>query len=277
MRAVADRIRTEGARPGLWYRPLLSRDQTDLTHPVHTDVGFPLDPSRPAVLERVGEELRRFQDWGYELIKHDFSTYDITGAFAPAFGPTMGPELFTFADRSRSTAEIIVAFYRRIAEETQGALVIGCNTVGHLAAGLVDVQRIGDDTSGQQWERTRRMGVNALATRLPQHGRFFVVDADCVPATPSTPWALNRQFLDLVARSGTALFLSLDPRSLHDDEVMADLHAAVRLALDGGVAGGIEPLAVVGNATPRHWRSGDEEVEYTWSGPLGAEPFIHHV
>lgn len=276
MRAVAERIRAEGARPGLWYRPLLSREKTDLTHPVFTDVGFPLDPSRPAVLDQVGDDVHRFRDWGYDLIKHDFSTFDLTGAFGPAFGATMGPQAFTFADQTRTTAEIIVAFYRRIAEAAGDTVVIGCNTVGHLAAGLVAVQRIGDDTSGLQWERTRRMGVNALATRLPQHGRFFVVDADCVPATAATPWALNRQFLDLVAQSGTALFLSLDPRSL-DAAVTADLEAAVRVALDGGVAGGVEPLDLVGNATPRRWRVGEAEVRYDWSGPLGAEPFIHHV
>ena len=56
------------------------------------------------------------------------------------------------------------------------------------------------------------MGVNTLAFRLPQHNRFFTVDADCVPCTPQTPWELNQRFLDLVARSGTALFLSIDPR-----------------------------------------------------------------
>ena len=276
MAAVAHRIRAEGARPGLWYRPLLSRERTELTHPVHTDVGYPLDPSLPAVLDEVTADLARFRDWGYELVKHDFSTFDVTGAFAPAFGPAMGSGQFTFTDRSRTTAEIISAFYRRISDATPDSVVIGCNTVGHLAAGLVDVQRIGDDTSGRHWERTRRMGVNTLAARLPQHGRFFVADADCVPATPQTPWSSNRQFLDLVARSGTALFLSIDPASL-DDAVTDDIRAALAVALDGGTAGGVEPLDAVGNATPRRWRVGDREVTYDWSGPLGAEPFLHDV
>lgn len=64
--------------------------------------------------------------------------------------------------------------------------MIGCNTVGHLAAGLVQVQRTGDDTSGRQRERTRRMGVKTLAFLLAQHNRLFVLDADCVPCTPQT-------------------------------------------------------------------------------------------
>ena len=60
--------------------------------------------------------------------------------------------------------------------------------MGHLGAGLFEIQRTGDDTSGHVWERTRRMGVNTLAYRLPQHGTFFVIDADCAAHTSQTPW-----------------------------------------------------------------------------------------
>ena len=88
--------------------------------------------------------------------------------------------------------------------------MLGCNVVGHLAAGLVHAQRTGDDTSGRGWERTRRMGVNTLAFRLAYHRRFCTLDADCVANTPLTDWSKNRQFLDLIARSGTALFVSVD-------------------------------------------------------------------
>jgi alpha-galactosidase len=276
MAAVADRIRDEGARPGLWYRPLLTREPSPLAHDVRLDDGFPLDPSRPGTLERVGDDLRRFRDWGYELVKHDFSTFDVTGAFGPAFGARMGSGAITFADRSRTSAEIICDFYRVVADAAGDAVVIGCNTVGHLAAGLVAVNRTGDDTSGKQWERTRRMGVNTLAMRLAQHGRFFTADADCVPATPATPWALNRQFLALVAASGTALFLSLDPASL-DREVRRDVADALAVALDGGVDGGVEPLDQLYSIAPRRWRIGDQERAFDWSGPMGAEPFVHGV
>ena len=62
----------------------------------------------------------------------------------------------------------------------------GCNTIGHLSVGLFDASRTGDDVSGREWERTRRMGVNTLAYRLPQHKTFFQLDADCVPAVLGT-------------------------------------------------------------------------------------------
>jgi alpha-galactosidase len=144
--------------------------------------------------------------------------------------------------------------------------------VGHLAAGLVQAQRTGDDTSGRHWERTRRMGVNTLAFRLAQHGRLFTVDADCVPSTPQTDWALNRQLLDLVARSGTALFVSVDP-STRTDAVDADLGAALRIALDGGQPGGVEPLDWLASPTPSRWRCGDEVRTYDWMQSTGADPY----
>ncbi|MFI0781058.1 hypothetical protein [Streptomyces sp. NPDC021212] len=62
-----------------------------------------------------------------------------------------------------------------------------------------------------------------------------------MPCTPATEWRLNRQFLDLVARSGTALFVSVDPAA-RTPQTDADLGSAVRLALDGGSPGGVEPL-----------------------------------
>jgi alpha-galactosidase len=109
--------------------------------------------------------------------------------------------------------------------------VIGCNTIGHLAAGLVEVQRTGDDTSGRRWECTRRMGVNTLAFRLAQHRTFFAMDAGCVLSTPTTPWDKNSQFLELLARSGTAVFVSVDPTT-RNRRVDEDLRRAIAIALD---------------------------------------------
>jgi alpha-galactosidase len=187
-------------------------------------------------------------------------------------GAAPAPDGWTLADPTVTTAEALVRFYGRIRQAADGALVLGCNVVGHLAAGLVDAQRTGDDTSGRNWERTRRMGVNTLAFRVAQHGAFFAVDADCVPSTPATDWAMNRQFLDLVARSGTVLFVSVDP-STRTDAVDADLSAALRLALDGGAPDGVEPLDWLSTPTPRRWRTGEEEITYSWLGPLGGDPF----
>ena len=86
--------------------------------------------------------------------------------------------------------------------------IIGCNTVSHLCAGLVEINRIGNDTSGMQWNTTRANGVNTLAFRMCQNNTFYKIDADCVGLMEKNiDWRLNRQWLDLLARSGSPLFL----------------------------------------------------------------------
>ncbi|MFC8731071.1 hypothetical protein ACFT5B_01255 [Luteimicrobium sp. NPDC057192] len=275
MASVAESIRDAGCRPGLWFRPLLSRQRVLGARPeplpdAGPDGAWLLDPSTPEALAVVAESIRTFRAWGYELIKHDFSTFDAVGAFLGRSDLPAPAARWGFADTSRTTAEILVDLYRTVREAAGDATVLGCNTVGHLAAGLEHVHRAGDDTSGGRWERTRRMGVNALAFRLAQHGRFFAVDADCVPSTHATPWELNRQFLELVAASGTATFVSVDPATL-TPEVEADLRRAAALAASGGVAGGVEPLDWQSIPTPRRWRVGGEERTYRWELPWGVD------
>ncbi len=274
MRGFAGDIAARGARPGIWMRPAALSIVTD---PARLRPGprpareQPLDLTLPDNLHTIRDDVARLVGWGFELVKHDFSTFDAFGRFGPAMGPELTDPGWHWADRGRTNAEILLRLYETVREGAGDAVLIGCNTVGHLAAGLVEVQRIGDDTSGRDWERTRRMGVNTLAYRLAQHGAFFAADADCVPCTPVTPWEKNRQFIDLVARSGTALFVSVDPAA-RTPKVDADLRAAVRLALDGGEPGGVEPLDWLWTTAPRRWRSGGEELAFDWADPAGASP-----
>jgi len=272
MAEVAGRIAAEGVRPGIWFRPLQSRIAPGAGALRPWEDGWALDPSHPATLDTVAADVRRIRDWGFELIKHDFSTFEALGRWGFEMGSRPAAEDLHVHDRGRSTAEVLVDLYRTINEAAGDAIVLACNVVGHLAAGLAHAQRTGDDTSGRVWERTRRMGVNTLAFRLAQHRRFFTVDADCVASTPGTDWGKNRQFLDLVARSGTALFVSVDPAT-RTDAVDADLSAALRLALDGGQPGGVEPVDWLHNPTPATWRSGGRTRTYDWLGPTGADPF----
>ncbi|MCA0294860.1 MAG: hypothetical protein LCH96_06020 [Actinobacteria bacterium] len=272
MTEVAARIAAEGVRPGIWFRPLQHRFEPDAGGLRPWEGGWALDPSHPATLERVADDVRRIRGWGFELIKHDFSTFEALGRWGFRMGARPAADDVHVHDRSRTTAEVLVDFYRVIREAAGDAVVLGCNVVGHLAAGLVEAQRTGDDTSGKVWERTRRMGVNTLAFRLAQHRRFFTVDADCVASTPLTDWSKNRQFLDLVARSGTALFVSVDPRT-RTDAVDDHLAAALTLALDGGDPDGIEPLDWLTVTTPQRWRGGSGDLTYDWYETAGADPF----
>ena len=130
----------------------------------------------------------------------------------------------------------MLQFYRAIREAVGNAILIGCNTVGHLGAGIFELQRIGDDTSGRDWNRTRKMGVNTLGFRLPQHRAFFLADPDCVPFTKDVPLGMTRQWLDLVTKSGTPLFISADPSTVSAEEkqmLKTALAAAARVQPEG--------------------------------------------
>ena len=97
-------------------------------------------------------------------------------------------------------------------------------------------------------------------------------DPDCAAHTAATPWELDRQFLDLVAKSGTALFVSVDPRTVTAEQKAA-YREAMMLALSGGVRGGAEPLDWLHTTAPREWRIGGRRVTYQWEEAAGALPF----
>ncbi|HKO14846.1 MAG TPA: hypothetical protein VJU87_01350 [Gemmatimonadaceae bacterium] len=268
MPGLAADIRRTGARPGIWIRPLQApADAPDSWRlPRDRDV---LDPTVPDVTQKVSDDLRRLRAWGFELIKHDYSTFDILGRWGYQMGAALTRDGWTFASGpARTTAEVIDDLYRtiRTAAGDEG-LVLGCNTVSHLSAGHFELCRIGDDTSGTDWARTRKMGVNSLAFRGVQHGTFYVADADCAGVTTAVPWALERQWLDLLARSGTTLFVSLAPDALGAPQ-RRDLRAALALAAAPHPLA--EPLDWQRTVYPEHWRLMGRAQRFDWLGADGA-------
>lgn len=268
MPGLAREIKDAGARPGIWFRPLLTTESVpeewvlpESRFNIPREFGFYLDPSLPEVLERVAQDVARFKEWGYELIKHDYTTFDLFGRWGMHMGAEITNPTWRFADRSRTSAEIVRNLYGRIHQAAGDMVIIACNTIGHLAAGEAHLQRVGDDTSGKEWWRTLNRGVNALAFRLPQHNALYAVDADCVGVTEMVPWALNRQWLDLLSRSGTPLFVSLDPNALD-----AEKKATLRQALDRAASPLplAEPLDWMQTTHPTRWRFADGTVNYEW-------------
>ncbi len=275
MSGLAAGMRKRGARPGIWIRPLLTVEKVDAGWKLRTGGNrrIPmtvLDPSVPEVLDHIRQSVRGIREWGYELIKHDFSTYDIYNRWGFQMGVQLTDRGWHFADRTRTTAEIVGDFYRALREASGEGLLLGCNTIGHLGAGLFEAQRTGDDTSGRDWDRTRKMGVNTLAFRLPQHNAFFAADPDCVAITPAVGWDVTKQWLDLVARSGTALFVSADPGSLGADQKAA-LQAAFAIAAKPQPEA--DALDWFETTAPMRWRFGGEHKTYEWYGDAGASPF----
>ena len=266
MRALAGEIKQIRARPGIWIRPLQAPPDSPESWRLPREPKV-LDPTVPGVLEKVSNDISRIRDWGYELIKHDYSTFDIFGRWGFQMGTALTRDAWTFASgSSRTTAEVINDLYRTIRAAAGDSLVIGCNTVSHLSAGVFEICRIGDDTSGTEWARTRKMGVNTLAFRGAQHGAFYVADPDCVGVTNAIPWALNKQWLDLLARSGTMLFVSLAPDALSEDR-RRDLRAALALAAMPQSLG--EPTDWQRTTLPSRWRLMKAERRFDWIGSEG--------
>ncbi len=267
MPGLAQKMRALGVRPGIWSRPTLTVQPNARPWRLPPAGGRPqgeliaMDPSIPEALDYMAANVRLIQKWGYELIKYDFSTFDLLGRWGFEMATGLTDEGWHFHDQSLTTAEIIRNFYKAIRLGAGDAVLIGCNTIGHLAAGLVEVQRIGDDTSGLEWARTRKMGINTLAFRLPQQSTFFVVDADCVPLTSDIPWDLTRQWLDLVTRSGTAVFVSVDPKAL-PSERKTPLRAALQAASESRSPGA--PADWLETTTPQKWRLDRKAVRYDW-------------
>jgi alpha-galactosidase len=269
MAALAADIRRAGAKPGIWIRPLQAPSSVPDAWRLSRDRAM-LDPTVPEVRQKVVDDLSRIRTWGFDLIKHDYSTYDIFGRWGFQMGAAMTRDGWSFASgSSRTTAEVINDLYSALRTGAGDALVIGCNTVSHLSAGVFEICRIGDDTSGTEWARTRKMGVNTLAFRGAQHGAFYVADADCVGVTNAVPWAMNRQWLDLLSRSGTMLFVSLAPDALGAEQ-RRDLTAALARAASPQPLG--EPVDWQRSVYPSRWRLEGREVTYDWVGADGAGP-----
>ena len=118
--------------------------------------------------------------------------------------------------------------------------MIGCNTFGHLVAGIHAVQRVGDDTSGRNFEVTRADGVGTLV-RLPQNNTFFSHDPDCAAFTEKVPHKENLDFLEAAAITGATTLASVTPHTLTGED-MTRIRAIYKTASQGGLG-----------ATPEDW------------------------
>ena len=268
MGKMAADIRALGMRPALWMRPLCAKDEDpkNLLLPVIPGRDNPknpiLDPSIEENIARVSRNFGFYKEWGYDMVKHDFSTFDILGKWGFQMTDDMTTPGWRFSDNTRTTAEIILHLFRSIREAAGDLYLNGCNTMGHLAAGLFELNRIGDDTSGKEWDRTRKMGVNTLGFRMIQHNHFYSTDGDCVGLTSQVPWDKNKQWMQLIAGSGTPLFVSAQPDALgvEQKQSIKESFALAARPLPPG-----EPLDWLTTLLPREWKLNGETRNFDWS------------
>lgn len=263
MKKLADEIKKIGARPGIWVRLLHNRD-TAITDDMRIYRGEKrqyLDPTHPYVQAYIRADIDRIKGWGYELIKHDFTTFDLFGGWGKELDPKLSDNNnWCFYDKSKTNAEIVLDLYRLIRDAAGDMYIIGCNTVSHLCAGLVEINRTGNDTSGREWEATKKNGVNTLAFRLAQNEAFYMVDADCVGILDDyIPWEKNRQWLHVLSYSNTPLFVSCN--NTITEEQKSDLAKAFNVFQSNHK---IKPVDIFENKTPSAWEIDGETVEYDW-------------
>lgn len=273
MKKLADEIKSFDVKPGIWVRYLAdSRYEfcdKDSDMRLSRDTTY-LDPSHPDVIAHIKEDTKRIAEWGYQLIKHDYSTFDLFGDWGMNFRSILGKANgWSFYNKNKTSAEIVIEFYTAILEAAgENCLILGCNCIGHLCAGLAHLNRTGDDTSGHEWERTRKMGVNTLAFRMPQNNTFYAADADCVGITKNVPWEKNRLWLKALANSGSPLFVSCTPNIL-DESQLAELREAFRIA--SYQKDRFIPLDWTETSCPEKWSLNGEEITFEWYTENGCE------
>jgi alpha-galactosidase len=269
MKQLADDIRRAGMRPGLWIRPLSIQAGTNksllLPESKTRRSDMPvLDPSIPENLEKIKGYFKTYHQWGYEMIKFDYTSWDIFGKWGMQMtrdNAITQPD-WNMYDTSKTNAEIVSGMYTAIREAAGDSYIIGCNTFSHLSAGLFELNRIGDDTSGNEWERTRKMGVNTLAFRGIHHGAFYAADADCVGITKNVSWERTERWLQLVARSGTPLFISAQPEATGPVQLKS-IKECFHLASQDLPLG--EPLDWMETPVPGKWKLNGKIESFDWS------------
>ena len=267
MSDLAEEIKKLGMRPGIWTRPLLAnaKDTPSSLIPLRKEQSNPkeryLDPTIPENLQRIGNTIRLYKTWGFHLVKHDYTSYDLFGRWGFEMNEAMTVPGWHFQDRSITNAEIILYLYKTIRAAALDMYLIGCNTFSHLSAGIFELNRIGDDTSGKEWARTLKMGVNALGFRLPQHNTFYAADGDCVGLTTKIPWKKNKQWLRLLTESSAPLFISAEKEALGEEQKR---YVRKCFELAAKVQPLAEPLDWMSNPTPEQWKLNRTSVHFDW-------------
>lgn len=268
MKALASQLRDAGFRPGLWMRPLYAwagAPEEMLLAGYGEDLSDRyFDPTVESVRKYIRKCFATYREWGYEIVKHDYTTFDMfrRWGYSMIEDRDMTKGDWQFHDTTKTNAEVVLQLYHDIRDAAgDGISLIGCNTISHLGAGIFEIQRIGDDTSGLEWFYTVHNGVNCIAFRAAQHNAFYAIDADCVPITKKVEWRLTKRWLQLVAESGTPLFVSPLPEAMGPEQMEA-LRKSFETASKPQTT--CEPLDWKETRCPARWTLLGREVSFDW-------------
>ena len=105
------------------------------------------------------------------------------------------------------------------------------------------------------------MGVNTLAFRGIHQGAFYAADGDCVGLTTKISWERNKQWMELLAKSGMPLFISAQPDATGIEQ-KAFIKKCFEIASKEIPV--VEPLDWMTNPFPTKWKAGNEILNFDW-------------
>jgi alpha-galactosidase len=267
MQKLAGEIKKLGMRPGLWTRPLWAtrNESKKLLAPNfqndNKDDGATLDPTIEENIHHIKNMIGLYKQWDFEMVKHDYTTFDIFSKWGFEMNDKMTEPGWKFNDDSKTNAEIILYLYRSIRDASGDMYLIGCNTISHLSAGVFELNRIGDDTSGKEWARTKKMGVNTMGFRMVQHKTFYEADGDCVGLTTAVPGEKNKQWMQLLAQSSAPLFISAQPEAVGAEQKQFIKQCFADASKPQPIG---EPLDWLTNPFPAKWKLDNKVVNFIW-------------
>jgi alpha-galactosidase len=263
MKALADRIREAGYRPGLWLAPfVLDEDSAALRE--HPDMALKAPGGetvfvqtwlgRCAVLDCTNRESEAWlrdvirtvvREWGYVYLKLDALAY----AAIPASRVRYHAPGTTAAMNLRRGLEII---REEAGDET---FILGCTCHFGPAIGLVDAMRVGPDVK-ETWAAGPNPSVkHAMRLTLQRnwmHNRWWANDPDCliVRETDTELGEAETRFLATgIALSGGMVVASDDLPKVGQDRQ----EIALALFPPPGVAA--RPFEPADAPVPRAWRA----------------------
>ena len=73
-----------------------------------------LDPTIEENIQHIKNMIKTYKQWGFEMVKHDYTTFDIFGQWGFEMNDALTEPGWQFNDNTKTNAEIILYLYKSI-------------------------------------------------------------------------------------------------------------------------------------------------------------------
>jgi hypothetical protein len=185
MKALADRVHSEGLSIGLWMRPL----DFESTR---------LDPSSEFTKSLLQREAAKISGtWGFDFIKIDAVDWD-------AFHRE---DRFLPEDDSSTTDQAVRSALAAMRNGLRGeAFLLGLEAAGPASLGLVEAAGIVRDVDATRWQTVRNSALKAAALRYHLNNALWANDPGYMVIGKPATLSQSRAWASLIAFSGGCVF-----------------------------------------------------------------------